>query len=319
MRFVLAIFATLWLAGVTDAGWQSRDSNYDKNVVSGGGSFSGPGDVVSGASVFYSCARAYNAAYAAATGNLCDLVDTATGASSCTLKSSTSGFADLTTTYCVGGTLSVTTFCTVTHAAGCSVSGAYNQSGVNACAGSTSCNVVQATLANMPVLTLSAINSLPCMTNTSSPATTLIAANTLTVAQPGTDVAVANYTGSTTLGAVMQPNDNMFIFNDFGTNVAIYNGSNPVAATTTFNAYHSLQGIFNNATSSITVDGSTTSGSISSASGWSTTPQIGSNRASFLFTGVVCEAGIWPVGFNGTQLANMFSNQNGTSGYNGGL
>jgi hypothetical protein len=47
--------ALLLAALVPANAWQSRDSNYNKNVTSGGGgSYTGPGDVVSGATQFNS-------------------------------------------------------------------------------------------------------------------------------------------------------------------------------------------------------------------------------------------------------------------------
>lgn len=61
------------LAGIpAQAFWQSRDSNYNKTV--GVATYSGPGDVVSGATAWYSCTRGYNAAYAApGTGKACNV------------------------------------------------------------------------------------------------------------------------------------------------------------------------------------------------------------------------------------------------------
>jgi hypothetical protein len=47
--------------------WQSRDSNYNSSIASGS-SYTGPGDVVSGATAWYGL-RAYNAAYATGSNN----------------------------------------------------------------------------------------------------------------------------------------------------------------------------------------------------------------------------------------------------------
>jgi hypothetical protein len=96
----------------------------------GGGAYTGPGNIVSGASAWWGL-RAYNTAYATALGNIANIVDTATGAATCTIKANASGDADLTTAGAGGAgnncLLGATTFCTTTHAAGCSVTLLYDQ------------------------------------------------------------------------------------------------------------------------------------------------------------------------------------------------
>ncbi|THD56752.1 MAG: hypothetical protein E8A46_02600, partial [Bradyrhizobium sp.] len=119
------------------------------SVIAGGGGYTGPGDIITFTN-WYGL-RAYNGAYATATGNIADIVDTATGAASCTIVAKTTGDADLSTAYCTGS-VSVTTFCTVTHAAGCSVKKLYDQVGTN--------HLTQATLTSMPLLVLSGVTGL---------------------------------------------------------------------------------------------------------------------------------------------------------------
>jgi hypothetical protein len=157
-----------------------------------GGGYQGPGDIVGSATAFYSCARAYNAAYATATGNLCIIADVGTGLTTCTLVAATTGFVNLTGTYCGGSTPAA--FCTA-HTS-CVVTQMYDQSGALACASSTACNLSQATLADMPALTFSALNSLPCLTSAANQSMT--STNPLTISQPWTFTAVAERTGSFT-------------------------------------------------------------------------------------------------------------------------
>src|SRR5258708_4464076 len=65
--------------------------------------FQGPGNIVSGAIAWQSCARVYNASLASTATSLCDLVDSAAPTVViCTLRGTTSGFVDLAGTYCTG-------------------------------------------------------------------------------------------------------------------------------------------------------------------------------------------------------------------------
>ena len=107
MRRPLLIWCLL-LAGIcciaqserVSAFWQSRDSNYNKKVVTGGGGgYTGPGDVVA-ATAWYGM-RAYTAAKAgggASTTKVADVTGTGVGGT-CTifLKGDGTGGVDLTT------------------------------------------------------------------------------------------------------------------------------------------------------------------------------------------------------------------------------
>lgn len=95
---LLALAGALFLAGLlclgqtrhVDAYWQSRDSNYNQNVASGGGGgYTGPGDIVSGASMWFGV-RAYNAAYATANSKLIN-VERQSDSSTCDILAATGG------------------------------------------------------------------------------------------------------------------------------------------------------------------------------------------------------------------------------------
>jgi hypothetical protein len=279
--------------------------------------YQGPGDVIGSATAFYSCSRAYNAAYATATGNLCIIADAATGnTSTCTLVASTTGFVNLTGTYCGGSTPAA--FCTA-HTS-CVVSTMYDQTAGNQCTASpTTCNIVQTTLANMPALTFSSLNSLPCVT--------MVAASALSTATPLNAIAAQPYTAAvvakqTTTGS----NPNIFgtgggnpgqSYGSGGSVAQIFAGTLLTAAETD-NAYHGLQFIANGASSGITVDSTATTGN-AGTSAWGAGGNhivLGGGTA---MIGSFCEGGVWPIAFTAGNQSSWFSNANGSSGYNGGL
>ena len=165
MTRVFLIVWTLLLAGVTCLA---------QVPMTGGGvpspkgtvTYSGPGDVTSGAIAFYSCGRAYNLAYAQALSAACDVVDTATGLVTGTMHFLSTGFVNTTELTGVGQACHVA----------CSITKMYDQTG-------NGNHVVQATLANMPGLTLNAQNGLPCAAGVST-ATNLSTAGTITSGCP---------------------------------------------------------------------------------------------------------------------------------------
>src|ERR1700679_233751 len=173
------------------------------DALSAPAGFQGPGDIASGAIAFYSAGRAYNAAYAAAQSPLADIVDTTTGLATCTFNVGTNGFANLTAVVCPTGApvVNVVTFCTVTHV-GCSVTKAYDQSG-------NGNHAIQATLANMPGLTFSAQNGLPCLAGTGNAATRLVTSGTISQSAPYTFTAVGERTGSFTTEQILSSNGSL--------------------------------------------------------------------------------------------------------------
>ena len=92
-RWLILSAVLIGLLSPAAAFWQSRDSNY--NVAISTVAYQGPGDVVSGATAWGSCARVYNASKASTSTSLCDLVAVTGGAVVCTLRGTASGFVDL--------------------------------------------------------------------------------------------------------------------------------------------------------------------------------------------------------------------------------
>jgi hypothetical protein len=275
----------------------------------------GPGDITSGAIAFYSAGRAYNAAYATGQNPLADLVDTATGVSTCTLNVGTNGFANLTATVCVGNTVSVTTFCTVTHPAGCSITKLYDQTG----AGN---HVVQATLANMPGLTFNAQNGLPCAAGTGTAAIRLVTAGNITQAAPFTETEVVERTGSfTTLQRIRTngANTNALSFSASTNTISSALGGTPVTLTAADSAFHALLSVVSATAPLFAVDSSAnTSTSASGTTGLSSNEYIMGRNTSTqgLLSGFLCEAGIWPADLNSSFQAMLANMRSATNGWN---
>jgi hypothetical protein len=152
----------------------------------GGSTYSGPGDVISGASVWYGL-RAYSAAKAGTKiANICNSGD----ASCADINSTATGDFDVTTAQgaplnCggAGGT--------------CTIKTLYDQSGTNACSGA--CDVTQATIANRPTLTFSCIGSKVCATFVRASTQYLArGAGYAGAAQPFSMSSVVERTGTTT-------------------------------------------------------------------------------------------------------------------------
>ena len=282
------------------------------DAAAGGGGYTGPGDVISSSKAWYGF-RAYNATYATALGNIADLVDTATGAASCTMVAKSNGDADVSSLSCVGGTLSVTTFCTVTHVAGCSISKLYDQSGANGCTGTIPCDAAQTTHANRPVFTLSGANSKPGMQCTG--ASTLYLKNSSFVSstsQPFSVSWVAERTGAfTSFGDVFTGlnGGSQFGFGN-SANTALFFAGTVVTASATDSAFHAVQSLANGASSSGLVDGTTTGTINIGASGLSS--DIGlcasSNGTGNPGTLIFEEAGFWS-GDKSASFGSMHSNQ----------
>jgi hypothetical protein len=142
----------------------------------------GPGDVISGASMWFGL-RGYSAAYAAPGTNPAIKIIRASDSTNTTINILSNGNLDTTT---------AATFCNSTT---CTVATWYDQTG-------HSCDATQATVANQPVLTFNAIGSFPALTGAGNLGTVfadiLTTACTYTQALPVTLVAYAVRNGNTT-------------------------------------------------------------------------------------------------------------------------
>ncbi len=309
MRLVLALILALLLG--------SNDSRAQGLPFPGPGStigltYTGPGDVfgTANAKAWYSCARAFNGAFAVTTGAICDIVDTATGAASCTMHIKSNGFADLTSLSCAGGTVNVTTFCTVTHAAGCSVTKMYNQVAPG------TCDVVQATLASMPLLLLSSTptGTLPAV-QASGSVGTMQTATCTSINPPIVMSGVIDRTSGTTIIPMIGASGGAGLgFNTTG--VAMVTGGTPLNGTAANSAWHAVNGLVNGASGAINVDGAETLGNTS-------TGGVGANAlrvarvASLSGTVILAEVGMWGDTQTAAQRNSLCHNQaSATYGYN---
>ena len=278
-------------------------------------SYQGPGDTVASATAFWSCSRAYTAAYAAGAGNACDIADVATGLTTCTMKFATNGFADLTSNLCAGGTLTVPAFCTA-HTS-CIVAKMYEQTGVTNC--TTACDVTNRGIL-LAALTFNCIGTIPCVTFPGTTGQYLQTPNfTSTISQGCTYMGVAQRSSGTAQVSIASDNSladgvyfsgssaGIFMFaGSLGSDVAAANGSP-----------HAFQAAFNAGSSLLNVDssGATTvsPGSGACVTSGNAIPITGPSGT--LLNGIVWEVGLWPVAFSGPQISSMNSNQHTQYGF----
>ena len=204
MRRALLIWGLL-LAGIiciaqsehVSAFWQSRDSNYNIAISGGGGAYTGPANVVSGASYWYGL-FAYNSADR---GNALVNVCNSTGGIDI-------GCADLFSDATTGALVSATVSGITCPGINCTVKTAYDRSGANNCSGP--CNLTQATVGARPSLLASQIGSLPALVcNGSAPSSLLlVSVTTLSVVQPFTISAVAEQTSVNTYATILTGKNN---------------------------------------------------------------------------------------------------------------
>jgi hypothetical protein len=273
------------------------------NTASGGGSSAGfPGNVVSGSKGWWGF-RAFSTAYATALGKIANICNA--GDANCADVSSTSG-GDFNVATATGAPLNC-------GGAGgtCTIKTLYDQSGALACTGAVACDVTNATVAARPTLVLNCSGSLPCMACTATQSLSSVATFPgATIPQPNTVSTVSKRTSGVALSIVA---DGGALFGFDGANTAaLYAGAvADSAATVTDNALHAIQYVLNDGNSTITADGSSTTGlapgnTINWGSGTRTTLLCNTANP---FTGQVMEAGVWGTAFSATQQANMNTNQ----------
>jgi hypothetical protein len=265
--------------------------------------YQGPGNIASGAIAFWSCGRAYNAAYGAALSSACDVVDTATGLTTCTLHFLATGFVN-------------TTQCNATACAtACRVTKMYDQTG-------NGNHVVQATLANMPALTFSAQNGLPCPAGTNNAATVLATAGNISQAAPYSQTLVAERTGNNTTIQYAYSNDtnaNYLRFTGTVNMIIAVNGANPGGLTVADSAPHAFVVVASGVDPLIAADSSANTNTGSNGTSALASNQYLMNRSAGdlgILTGYVCEMGIWPSDLNTSYVAMLANMRSATVGWN---
>lgn len=250
-KTLFSLSAILFLIGSSPLYAQSVLPGFPPGVFVGRGAldkapaatFQGPGDIVSGALIWGSCARVYNASLATTATSLCDLVDTSVGGTAiCTLRGSSTGFVDLTGSYCTGSATPAVA-CAAAAGGACRVSKVYDQIG-----GTSGWNL-PAINAQRPVLSFNVLNGLPGLTGTSAANTNLTTTTTFTQAQPWTWVGVAERTSGTSainaiIGASGSFNGYLGFFSATNTVVLTSDaGTNLTQGSVADNSFHAIQEI----------------------------------------------------------------------------
>lgn len=296
-------------AEVQEAWWQSI-----QQVAISTATFQGPGDIVSGALIWGSVARVYNASLANTSTLMADLVDSTTGTVAvCTLRGSSTGFVDLTGSYCVGS-LTPTAACLAAAGGACRVSKVYDQIGGLV-------GWVNTTNSQRPILTFSALNGLPGMTGTSAGNSNLMTVATFSQSLPLTLVVVANRTtGFTTINSWMGSSggaNNTCIGFTGTTAVAGISGNCAAFATQSASNsnFHSLIGTSDATNCVMNVDGTDGTPGACGAAAWSgNTSRIMRSSGGNSADGVGMEFGQWPALSSGQKTA-LSANIHSTSGY----
>lgn len=271
--------------------------------------FQGPGDIVSGATGYWSCARVYTAAQASTATSLCDLVAVTGGAVVCTLRGTTSGFVDLAASYCAGTTPAAA--CAAASGGSCVVTKMYDQTG-------TGNHLTNATLASMPGLSFSLINGLPGIFCLTAANTTLTLAS-LTMAQPFTLNGVYIRVGSFTTAGQIIGGGNATLgmgASNVASKIQIYA---PITVDVTANdsVFHAASGVFDGAASAVNIDGVDTTGLSPNTSGFAAnTFRVCRSAAGGNLNGNIMETIMYPSAISPAQRGNLSTNQHSISGYN---
>lgn len=185
----------------------------------------------------------------------------------------------------------------VTAAAGIAITEAYDQTG-------NGHNATQVTAGKQPFLLLNVKNghSLFACLAASSQGLTFSPVNS---AQPFTIATVSERTGVfTSQVAIMWGNGSNIGYWTSTNTIVMYAGSN-VTATASDSTLHALTGVYNGASSSAVVDGSATTVNPGGA-GFSSSMGLCVNQAGTNpMTGMIGQAGGWPIGFSSTQYGNL--------------
>lgn len=253
-------------------------------LLGSGRSFYGPGDLVPGSSSWWGL-RAYSRAYARNGGPCMDIVRTSDGGLTKTINVRKDGSLDTATIASLGYAVSVSKL--------------YDQTG-------NGHHMLQATLANMPTLTLNGLGTRPIM-NFNGTSTRMDESGTLTISNPFT---ISNVFFSTNQGGrIWRITAGACGHNAANANQLIaFATANNITLNITDSAYHTWQAVFNGASSDNYVDGTANTGDTGTVASAAYTQTLGTNGTSFL-NGKILEAGIWLSALSTGNKAALHSNQ----------
>lgn len=252
----------------------------------------GPGDIVSGARVWYGL-RGYNAAFAGPAAGVCLPLDVAC--------------ADV---YIVNGVFQLGTVATLgcnDSTSVCTIKTLYDQSG-------NTNDIFQFTVSKRPKLVISCVNGLPCMTFVRSSSQTMLSSgNVANMVQQWSVSWVGSRTGNTTSAQAVLSDEQVTTYVGYSgsANTAELNAGSSATGTASDSSNHAIQGVANGGSSIVYVDGS----SSTSTGGNQDLMQdskvyVGSRGDSDrYFDGRLMEMGAWPSGFSSGNRSSMNSNQ----------
>jgi hypothetical protein len=270
----------------------------------GGGGYTGPGDQVSGALVWYGM-RAYSSAIAAAaTQKLIKIINIATSETCDVIVATNGGFGNVANCSGSSNGLTPTAFCALSSSS-CNIVTWYDQSGHGV-------DVTQATANERASLLISCLNSLPCANFQNGQTDFYTSATNIgTSAQPFTmtSVAIRNNSFSTEQDTIAVTSTPVVLGFSSTTGLGDIYGGSTATFTASNSAWHVIQGIFNGASSIANVDNTQTTGLSAGTNTVTANPVIfGQNNFSNFFLGEMVEGGIWGGGFTTGQQTNMCHN-----------
>lgn len=278
MRRLLLALCPLLIASPALAGSMTL-LGAGKASAGGGGGYIGPGDAAASAAGAWYGVRAYSAAKAAALAPALQ-VTRASNAETCDILLAATG--DLgNTASCTGANsgISGSTFCSATT---CSVVFWYDQTG-------NGMHEAQGVGANRPVLVFNCVNSKPCVTFNGSQY--LAQSSSYSSSQPYTISAVAIRTSGTAQADILSGSNGVW-FSAAGKVSAWFGGTQD--ANQTDNAWHAMQWGVNGSSSTMNVDGTSTTGLAWGSAALSSDFEIGAQGgATNPLTGKISEAGVW--------------------------
>jgi hypothetical protein len=238
-------------------------------------SYTGPGDIITTSTIAWWGLRAWSTATRGnAAANVCD-----SGDAHCV-----DALTDATT-----GNLIVPSSNPNCGSSACTVKKLYDQTAGGNCGGS--CDLVQATEANRPVLTTSCIGSLTCMTWNGSQILVSAGNFVFSGGSPYTmsGVAIRN-TGHS--GNFMGTGNGALqvVFGGTANQVFIYAGNQVINNSVPDGAFHAIQSLFNGASSALYIDGVNTAGD---SGGSGATSPLCLGQCNGGFTGSSTEGGMW--------------------------
>jgi hypothetical protein len=297
MKWLLVFFALL-LPIPAQAQLTATGVGGGFGAPAGGGPYTGPGDVVSGATAWYGL-RAYNASYATGTNPAVDLVDQA-GANTITINILANGALDLASISAWVTAHSVTTIL---------VTKLYDQTG-------NAHHVAQTTVASMPTLNTSGLGAgLPTMVFSGGQ----FDSASFTLAQPLSYSAAAVRVGTADGGVLagINGNDAEMRFGPSAPNqIFVFSGSAAITQVATDGTWHALQGVLNGASSVMNVNGTSGTTGASGTNGITAGGGFYFGRSAFGdLTGSMTEGGVWPFAFTGANMTALSGNQRAYWGF----